>query len=125
MPTRGGRLRPGTSVGAVTETRERRRPRGPVQQPRRPRYSLPRRLRAIRQLAPSDLAQRLILDQVPVDIQKPDGVVLERRAGAVIAEVDAGTLLDRVDHAESITLIAPIQIGHVDTIVDTVVSQVA
>src|SRR5262249_51628676 len=60
---------------------------------------------------------------IPMHVQKTDGLVLERRAAAVVTEVDARTLLDRIDHAESPTLVAAVQIGHVDTIIDPIVAE--
>jgi hypothetical protein len=63
--------------------------------------SLPRRRARILWLAPPSRPQRLVLNQIPMNIQEPDGFVLERRAAAVVAEVDRRTLVDRVDHSRA------------------------
>src|SRR5580698_6591270 len=85
--------------------------------------SLPRRRARILWLVPSACAQRLVLNEIPVNVQETDRLVFERRAAAIVAEVDRRTLVDRVDDAERVSLVTAIQVHNVDSVLDAVVAE--
>src|ERR1700733_12615816 len=86
-------------------------------------WSLPRRCSGILRLAPSACAQRLVLNEIPVNVQKTDRFVFERRAAAIVAEVDRRALVDRVDDAERVGLVTAIKVHNVDSVLDAVVAE--
>src|SRR5471030_1227906 len=67
--------------------------------------------------------QSFILDQSLAHVQEPDRFILKRRTTRIVAKVDVGSLIDRIEGAQSPRQAAAIQTGDIDAVLQTIVGE--